>query len=245
MAGEVSRIMKQRIRRRVDDLNGDVFDDAEIYLWLSEAQRDIATRMPDITLPHLCVTKYWGDTSNPLTEGDSTYALPNDFMRERGLKYTRDADKWARRLALRDLPRIVDSLEAAPSDTNPYYWLWNGQINLEVGEVASTDAFTFYYVKYPADYAVSVSTSGTESLDAESGAIADDTDPTISRMYFRAMEEFAVSRCMEVRRNLEAANYFMGIYEKLLAEIKARYVIPGDPADDFPADGVPTRTDTG
>ena len=247
MAGEISRMMKQRVLRRVDDTGNQVFTDAEVYCWLSEALRDIATRQPDQSLPELCVTATWGPTTSYgslISAGDSTYALPSDFLREKGLKYadaSEGTDRWATRIAHRELKQYTE-VEAASAGTKPRYWIWEGNINLEVGTVAAADSFTFYYVKEPADYTVSVSTSDAETLAAETGGIDDDTDPTVSRHYFRAMEEFAVARCHESRKNWGRADTCLLIYEKLLQEVKARYVVEGDAADRYPNDGIGTPT---
>jgi hypothetical protein len=247
-AGDISRVMKLRVRKRVGDESAQVFPDAEVYCWLSEALRDVSSRLPDLSLGSLCATYTWGPGTTDdgaISAGQSAYDLPADFLRERALKYT-DASAatatWAERIPVRELKLQAEVLRAA-SGAKPYYWFWNGQVNVEVGTVAAADSFTLYYVKHPADYDVSVNTAGTESLAAETGAISDSVDPTIPRHYFRAIEEFAVARCSEVLHQADTASYFMQTYEKLLTDIKARYVVPGDPADDIASDGVSARSD--
>jgi hypothetical protein len=234
-------VMIQRVRRRVDDMSAQVFPDAEILTWLSEALRDIASRAPDISLPGLCTSTTWGPSTSYaglIVAAQSAYALPSDFLRDRGLFFTSSGKLgvWAERIAFRAVKRVLEN-ENPSGGTKPFYYLWGGSVNLVVGTVGSGDSFEFYYVKQPPDYEVSVNTSGVQSLVPETGALSDTVDPTVSRHYTRAMEEFAVSRCYEVRRNYEMAVVCMKNYEMLLAAVAARYIVPGDPADQTPSDG--------
>ncbi len=241
MAGDISRMLKQRVRRRLGDLDSTMFTQNEIYMWLSEAIRDIVSRVPDMTIPEYCVTKTWGGntTNDVMTAGVSYYDLPDDFLRERGLTWG-DDDVWATRIPLEDVARIEDLWNQG--DNEPYYYIWKGRIYLLVGTVGDDDEFTFYYVKEPQEYIVDANTSGTESSESlkveGSESIDVNTDPIIPRYYFRAMEDYAVARCLEGRGAWDRAGILMGDYEQSLVDVVARYLNNVMPADHKPSEGI-------
>jgi hypothetical protein len=253
MAGYLSRGMKNRVKRRITDRALSAVTADEIYAWLSEAARDITTRQPELTLPELCETQTWDSTTTPpIVAATSNYTLPSNFLWDRGLYYNAahasadGVNTWARRLAVEgqgpdSLAALRDGNLPTADSTHVYYWIWDGQLNVEVGTVAVLGRIKLYYVKRPPDYQVAVA-STSDSSDAtvfsvETGAMSDTVDPLVSPLYWRAMEDFAVARCMEMRMNYGAANYWLNQYDAQLQRVWERFMGRNPRQEGVPASG--------
>jgi hypothetical protein len=243
--GDVSRALKERVKRRLGDVDGTMYTTNEIYMWLSEAIRDIVSRVPDMTIPEYCVTASYNGTTSvtgiyAIVAGRSYYTLPPDFLRERGLTWSSD-DVWATRISLDQVASKVELWNQG--DTEPYYYIWKGRIYLMVGTVGASDEFRLYYVKTPDDWVVTLNTSDVEELAAETNlaggartAIGNLYDPIIPRYYFRAMEDYAVARCLEARGFWDRARILLGDYEASLQNVVARYINNVLPSDHQPSE---------
>lgn len=179
-AGDNAKIIKATLRARLGDRDGSRWSDAELYVYLNEAFMELALALPDNALPHL--TSVDSDT---LVAGRNNYDLPSDFLRARLVKYKDIVAKhWPaqEREALR-----ADSL-LVPSETNPFWYIEDGDIYFEVSAVTQSGAETYelWYIKQPT-------------------TISDTADPDLPAHYWDLVETYAFSRCMEPERNFDMA----------------------------------------
>jgi len=224
--GDISRGMKHRVMLRINDPAGSSVTEAQIYNWLSEACLDIIGRVPAAISPALCATYSWGlTTSLTLEDGVSDYDLPADFLWDRNLSYTRDSVTYTpERLAAGSMWTRGQARPAATVGDS-YYWIWDSQIHIDVGAVAATDIMRLFYVKRPPGYVVGLNTSLVDDSDfsAETGALGDGYDPLISPLFYPAVEDFAVARCLEMRGYYPYAQQLITYYEQKIQQIAARF----------------------
>ena len=245
--GDISRALKLRVRRRLGDVDGTMYTRQEIYMWLSEAIRDIVSRVPDMTIPAYCTTFHYTKSLNAgdypgmvITAGKDYYDLPSDFLRERGLVWipggVAASSVWATRLSVEQVAAKEEVWEA--SDTEPYYYLWRGRIYLMVGGVAANDQFRLYYVRWPDDYIVNTDEGGEQFTTEGPYSLSDSVDPVIPRYFWRAMTDYAVARCLEARGAWDRARVLLDDYERSLIDVVGRYINNVLPADKVPSEGI-------
>jgi len=226
--GDISRGIKNRVARRIMDVGNVEVSDVEIYTWLSDACMDILTRQPEATNPEVCTSKTYDATtsSSPILEaGVDEYTLPTDFLWDRKLSYQADYSDatspitYAKRLNIEQIGE-ADANQKSGAATNPYYWIWDGDLNMDVGTMVVTARIILYYVKYVPNYTVSAATT---VFTPETGAIGAAADPIVSRLYFPAIEDYAVARCLEMRGDMATSQYLMQQYDARLDRIAARW----------------------
>ena len=222
-AGDISRGMRRRVLLRVNDPDGTAVGE-QVYAWLSEACLDITSRTPEALHPSLCTTYSWGVTTGiDLVTDLDDYDLPEDFLWDRNLTYERsDVVYTPQRLSIGN---VFTRTQARPTATIQagYYWIWDGQLHIDVGGTLDTDIMRLYYVKRPPIYVLTTSTAGdADEMSAESEALGANYDPLISPLFLPAAEDFAVARCMESRGNYGQAQFLYNYYEQKVAQIAAR-----------------------
>lgn len=197
-AGDQSQAMVKGVRYRLGDLGGVTWSDAEIYDYLNDAQLSLAHSIVDGGL--WAVTKIGEQV---LTAELSDYALPTDFLRDRLLKYKGIP---ARRQSVRNREVRRDNAVMVASETSPYYDIHGGKICLDVGAVTQADGevYALWYVKQPA-------------------TMSDSVDPELPSLFFNAMEDFAVSRCLEQSGVKEIARVQMGDFLEQVGLVNLRY----------------------
>jgi hypothetical protein len=227
--GDISRGLKRRVSLRLGDrtMTG-VYAD-EVYAWLCEAQLEIISRQPEGSIPAFCVSQTWSSTTTPpIVAGTNDYSLPADFL-------------WARLVTLNTVPlqhlqRIETqsargaSLLPDSTKTKGYWWIWNDDLHIDAGSITISDSLKLYYVSKAAQYLLGENTAGTDSsaMYADTGALSETVDPTVSALYWPAMCDYAVARGMEMRQSYELVQFYMAQFDKKLEYIASRFRT-GDP----------------
>lgn len=196
------------VRARLGDPGKTTWKDAALYAYLTEAQRHLANELCDAGLWPLCARA----TITIIAE-QTNYDLPADFLRERLVKYK---TRFARRWSLADEDSLRDNPQTAPSETNPFYYVWNG--DLQFPRITPTQA-------------------GGETIDlwylAAPGPISAVSEPILPKPYFNTMETWAVARALEQNEQFEVADVEMAHVVEETILYNSRY--SGKPA----YDGVP------
>lgn len=218
-AGDVSKTMLSRVRARLGDKAGTIWPDADLYAFLNDGFRAMAVVLPDAALHELTYVD-----AQTLSAGVSNYDLPTDFLRPRILYYK---DIYAKRWPIRDLRALRENSGYSPSETEPFYYVWSGDIYFEFTVTqGDTEKYDLWYVKRP----VTIDT---------------DTDPELSRQYFIAVETYAVSRALEAISGPDEAGQVaaaeakrqMALFDELCYVMASRF------RGDVPFDGTPNDAD--
>ena len=172
MAGEIAQKMKSIVRDRVNDKAGTRWSDPDIYAYLNEGQQALAH--------YLCDGALWQLTSveqTDLVDATNNYDLPSDFLRERLVKYKTIV---ARRWTVEEIDALRANPQTAPTEANPFYYIWAGDIYFPEITVIQTngDQCEIWYIKQPTD-------------------MSDAVDPDFGKQFHNLIEDFAVSRCLE------------------------------------------------
>ena len=151
-----------------------------------------------------------------LLSSSTSYTFPTDFLRERLVKYK---GIEARRWTLDEIDALRANPQTKPSESNPFYYIWEGKICFEVDSVtqANGDEYEIWYVKQPTD-------------------IGDSADPDLPEQFHNPLEDFAVARCLEqATGDWEASEVQMAHFLEQCMLVNSRY--SGKPAfDGIPSD---------
>ena len=196
------------VRSRLGDPGKVTWTDAALYAYLSEGQRHLAN--------HLCDAALWplfAVASSLVVVAQTNYALPSDFLRERLVMYK---TLYARRWTLAEEDALRDNPQSLPSETNPFYYLWHGDIWFPriVPTQAGSEYVDLWYLK-------------------ATGAIDGSTEPVLPLVYHNTIETFAVGRALEQQRMYDEAKVERAHVLEEVLEINSRY--SGKPA----YDGIP------
>lgn len=209
-AGDLSKAIKGVVRSRLGDPAGTTWSDAEVYAYLNAAQLALAH--------HLCDAGLWQLTkveSTVLVGGQEKYDLPDDFLRVRTVKYK---GIIARRWTVEELDALRANANplTAPSETNPFYYIWENDVVFEVSTVTQGGAETMeiWYIATPT-------------------TMTDGVDPVLGGQLYNVLEDWAVSLCLEQNRQYDEAQVESAHFLEQCALITSRYA--GKPA----YDGVP------
>lgn len=215
-AGDASKKMKAVVLNRVGDKAAVTWSAAEVYLYLNEGFRALANILADAALYELTYVQ-----SAELGDAQANYNLPADFLRVRTVKYKDDwAVQWPVR-QLRSINAADPSLLLNPSETNPFYYLADGDLIFAVGSGGVTqgngDTYELWYIKTPT-------------------AITDAVDPELGEEFYDIVEDFAVSRCQEQGLNFEEAAYQMAANLEKALLVNARVTSTVEAFDSVPKD---------
>ena len=171
-AGDVSKVMKATVRSRIGDLAGTTWTDDEIYAHLNAAQYALAQNLCDAALWQLTKAD-----STTLAGAQDNYDLPSDFLRERLVKYKGIV---ARRWPVEELDALRANPQTAPSETNPFYYIWVNDVVFDVSAVTqgNGDEMEIWYIAEPTE-------------------MDDDTDPDLGTQFHNIIEDRAVALCLE------------------------------------------------
>jgi len=138
MSGLVSVDMARAVRALVGDPAAGWWDDQQIYDFLSEAQRQLADRLPDSAVPELSTIQ--GRALSPPT---ASYDLPDDLLRIRLIVYK---GKAARQWPLHELGTLS---QAGASEDAPVFYVWGSQVVFPF--VVTAGSFYIWYTRRPPD----------------------------------------------------------------------------------------------
>mgnify|MGYP004704319419 CR=1 FL=1 len=204
-AGDITKELRDRIRTLLGKTAVQGLSDADIYLHLNRAAWDLGWRLADAAMP---------ETFKHVTGSmsASAIALPADFWRERTL-YIGTGLVAARWWPLSRLDQLEDSTAKIPSETEPYAYLWpateggSAQINVLVGDPASTLTYSFYYQRRPPAMSASV-------------------DPVFNTVTCDALVQFAVARFRAGNKDYPEAARVRKQYRQMVAVTNSRFA-PG------------------
>lgn len=204
MAGELTAILLTRLRYRVCDVGAARWDDADCYDALSRAQRAVTIDLNDNALWPLANVD-----ETTLTEGVQEYALPDDLLRVRALRYKTG---WAQLWDVAHLGVLV------ADETDPAYVLWNGQVRFRnVVTQDDGDTYVMLYMRHPADIAATV-------------------NPSLPVQYWGLLLEYAAGLLFQGDELLQdVAQRAMQRYQDLVAVVNGVYSTPMS-AENIPVD---------
>ncbi len=173
-AGDNSKQIISELRARLGDRSGDIWEDSVLYAFLNECCQTLAQVLPDGAMPDLTAVD-----QQLLVAAQSSYDLPTDFMRARLCKYKGIVAKhWPslEKEALRDDVLLV------PSESNPFWYIEDGQLHFLVGSGGPTqsgsETYELWYMKNPA-------------------TMSDTVDPSFPEHFWDILETYAMARCQE------------------------------------------------
>jgi len=171
-AGDISKTMLSRVRARLGDKAGNTWSSSTLYAFLNDGFRALAQEVPDGALFHLTRID-----SQALVGAQSNYDLPTSYLRPRIVKYK---TLYAKRWPIRDLQALRTNTAYTPSETEPYWYIWDNDLHFVVGTVTqgNGEKYELWYLKQPVTISASV-------------------DPELPRQYFLPVETYAVSRALE------------------------------------------------
>jgi hypothetical protein len=158
------------VRSRSRQISTAALTDQQVLTMLDEAQLELCAALNDAALWAL------GEVQTAaLTLDELPYALPADFLRERHVQYKTIA---AMRAQVHELSAYLgyDAMRT-PSETNPFYYLWNNALYLLAGTKTAGN-YSLYYFKTPA-------------------ALTTSTNPALGKEYDDLLEIWAVMRIAE------------------------------------------------
>ncbi len=205
--GALAMTLADAVSLRIGDLAGDNWTDTDIYAFLSEGQRYLAQ--------HLCDSALWSLSkveTVTLVAGTAEYDLPSDFLRDRAVKYK---TVWAKRWPLSKEDSLRRNQFTSPSEANPYYLIWGGQVRFPRLTVtqAGSENFSLWYIRVP---------PAMSEAELE--------EPVLPTALYNLLEDFAVMRCLEARGDAgPAALRHSHLVEEIMT-VNARY--RGKPAFD-------------
>ncbi len=205
-AGVLTQQILDRVRLRIGEITPAMILDAEIALFITEAQRDMVWRLPDPAL--------WSVTSITTTAigaGDDFYLFEaadnaaNDFVREISVQWKAT---YAKRWEVGHLGKLSGPTDLEATDTNPFYLIEALGIKFIVGTVTAAANFIITYIQLPAD------------IDIGAGSV----EPELTQMFFPAIEDYVVSRCLESRLEPQESDKAFIAYLDKCASIENSYV---------------------
>lgn len=138
--------IKTRVKRQFGDESAVQLTDADIIRWINDAQREIA-RANDEVLETISTT--------PIVSGTSDYALPNDMLRLRSVRF---GNRKIEGLTLQEANEQIVNYEDPASyqtGTPQYFWIYANRITLyPTPNMTDPDDLKLYYTRLPTDIAV-------------------------------------------------------------------------------------------
>ncbi len=196
------------VRGRINEPSEQQLTNAQLLTFLNDAQQELCIQLNDGALWSLKAS-----VIRALTLNEAAYALPADFMREEILSYKGIV---ARRWSVRELDALSGSnVLHEPSETRPYYYIWNNQLWIRAGTKTSGN-YRFYYVAAPTDMTTVL-------------------DPEVPVEYDDLMVTFATSLCREAQALPEEAERLRQEFLGRCAIVNSRFsgsmphdTVPGD-----------------
>lgn len=215
-AGDVTDKLVDQVRSRLGEPSKQGLLDEEIIGYLNFAQRDLAIRLNDAAVPELTPVV----TDNLVA---SRAAVPADLQRVRLL--TIGANKIpATRWPVPERDAFTDNIYVAPSDDEPYYWLFFNttddavRFHVEVGDPACVDAYELHYTKNPT-------------------VMTTDVDPEVNMRWHGLMVDMAVALARCSKGDWREYDRLRRKYLSRSQKANARYSEQGViPRDDEPGD---------
>lgn len=196
------------VRARLNDPGKVNWGDSTLYVYLAEAQRHLANYLCDAALWPLFAVQ-----ATTIVAAQTNYALPTDFLRERSVLYK---SVYAVRWTLAEEDALRDNPQTTPTESLPYYYLWDGDVWFPriVPTQAGAQTVTLRYLK-------------------TTGVLNGSTEPVLPLVYHNTMETFAVGRALQRAKAYDEAKIEMAHVLEEIFLINSRY--SGKPA----YDGVP------
>ena len=185
------------VRARIGEPSQQGVQNSEIIGYLNEAQFDLCAQLNDAALYALLEEQV-----GTLTLDALPYALPADFMRARVLKYKAIV---AQRWPIIALDALTNDALHVPSESKPFYYLWDSQLWIEAGTKTAGSYYLHYY-RLPVDMADTTSSSPSLPLELDGLLIA-----------------FAVSRCRESKGDAGESEQLWQEYLSRCEIINSRY----------------------
>ncbi len=209
-AGDISKALLAVVQDRLGDVGGTTWNTTALYGYLTYGQMTLAECLCDAAL--YPITKV---VSTALTDDVYNYDLPSDFLRERLVNYK---GKFARRWKVEELDSLRANALTTPTEANPFYYLWGGDIWFVTDEVvqSGSDVFLLWYIR-------------------ETGTISASADPDLPTQYYGLLEDFAVARALELSGERQEAEFVLSHFNDLCSLINERYAgasfdwVPVDP----------------
>ena len=211
-AGDVSKSLLLELRYMLGDLNAATWSSTDLYSFLADGQQAVVRELRDAALYPLSKV-----TSATLTGGTASYALPSDFLREHVVKYK---TLFATRTSLRDLELADDTMQDL-TETTPYYYIWDGKIQFQVGTVtqAAAETYEVWYIASPTTISASV-------------------DPLVTTPYFNLLLDYAAHLAYVQNQQEVSAEMHLGFFTDACQVINAHYGGP-EAWDEPPRDANP------
>lgn len=206
-AGPLAQAIIDKARLRVAEPYPGMINDADIATFITEAQRDLVWRLP---YQALWFTTDEVNTTIVADQSVYTFEAPDDAAPD----FVWDIEVlWkavlAKRWEVEDIKKMQSISDLNPSDTQPFYAIFDNGIEFFVGAVTQDNAevFTVRYVVTP--------------VDVDIGLVP--VEPVFTRSYFPAIEEYVAMRCYEQRRNIDERNNCQAQYEAKLTAVLGWY----------------------
>ena len=210
--GDTSKEMLARVRLRLGDRAGTTWtSDTTLYAFLNEGFMALAQNVADAALYNLKKVQ-----SAALVGGTAYYDLPTDFLRPRIVKYK---DIVSIFWPVEEIQALIDNPLYTVSESNPFFYIWDGDLYFEVGSVTQggSDTYELWYIKTPTTISASA-------------------DPDLGQPFYQPVEDFAVSRALEAAQEYELSAVMMAHFYEATGLINERYKssgafsgIPNDP----------------
>lgn len=197
------------VRARIGEPSQQGVQDSEIIGYLNEAQLDLCIQLDDAALYPLLEQ---ADTA--LTLNTLPYALPADFMRARVLEYKAIV---AQRWPIGQLDALTGNALHVPSETKPFYYLWDNLLWIEAG-TKTAGSYHLHYYRLPTDQDATVTSSPSTPLELDSLLVG-----------------FVVSRCRESKGDGAESERLWQEYVGRCQLINSRYS-GGQPTDALAGD---------
>lgn len=218
-AGDLSQEILAQVRARLREPSANVWTDSDLYAYLNEAQLDLCDQLSTMALFPVSEID-----ETVLVDAQNDYSLPADFLRQVFVYYKSYGAVYWPMLQVGALGEgaATPNSNVTPSEEQPYYRIWNNEIQFAVGGVtqAGSEKFTIFYIQKPTD-------------------MGDSTDPLFGKQYAHAIVEYAVSKARETVEDFDEAQRAHNYYLEVCGIINARY--RGNTPHDGPA-GDPTVT---